>query len=152
MLNDPRMTNSTWIEGFSTDGSLHYAPYTNDPRVSHAHGWATGPTSVLSFYVAGLRLVESIGKTWLVQPFIGDLSLVEAGFETPLGFFGNSLAGLNGSIVGMNFSTPVGTSGSVILGDVEGSLVSSDGGTVVQLVGGAADGLNGGNWTLVVGM
>lgn len=39
MLNDPRMTNSTFIEGYSADGSLHYAPYTNDPRVSHAHGF-----------------------------------------------------------------------------------------------------------------
>ena len=47
MLDDPRMTNSTFIEGYSTDGSLHYAPYTNDPRISHAHGWATGPTSTL---------------------------------------------------------------------------------------------------------
>jgi len=39
MLDDPRMTNSTFVEGFSADGSLHYAPYTNDARVSHAHGW-----------------------------------------------------------------------------------------------------------------
>jgi hypothetical protein len=39
MLDDPRMTNSTFIEGYSADGSLHYAPYRNDPRVSHAHGW-----------------------------------------------------------------------------------------------------------------
>lgn len=29
MLDDPRMTNSTFIEGYSFDGSLHYAPYTN---------------------------------------------------------------------------------------------------------------------------
>ena len=47
MLDDPRMTNSTFIEGYSTIGELHYAPYTNDPRISHAHGWATGPTSSL---------------------------------------------------------------------------------------------------------
>jgi hypothetical protein len=32
MLDDPRMTNSTFIEGYSSDGSLHYAPYKNDPR------------------------------------------------------------------------------------------------------------------------
>ena len=47
MLDDPRMTKSTFIEGYSTNGELHYAPYTNDPRVSHAHGWATGSTSTL---------------------------------------------------------------------------------------------------------
>ena len=48
MLDDPRMTNSTFIEGYSTTGELHYAPYKNDPRISHAHGWATGPTSSLT--------------------------------------------------------------------------------------------------------
>lgn len=32
MLDDPRMTNSTFIEGYSADGSLHYSPYYNDPR------------------------------------------------------------------------------------------------------------------------
>ncbi len=48
MLDDPRMTNSTFIEGYSVTGELHYAPYANDPRISHAHGWATGPTSSLT--------------------------------------------------------------------------------------------------------
>jgi hypothetical protein len=48
MLDDPRMTNSTFIEGYSTTGELHYAPYTNDARISHAHGWATGPTSTMT--------------------------------------------------------------------------------------------------------
>ena len=52
MLDDPRMTNSTFIEGYSTSGKLHYAPYTNDPRISHAHGWATGPTSSLTVSVS----------------------------------------------------------------------------------------------------
>lgn len=32
MLDDPRMTNSSFIEGYSADGSLHYAPYSDDPR------------------------------------------------------------------------------------------------------------------------
>lgn len=32
MLDDPRMTNSTFIEGYGADGSLHYSPYPNDPR------------------------------------------------------------------------------------------------------------------------
>lgn len=38
MLDDPRMTNSTFIEGFSTDGTPLYPVYNYDPRVSHAHG------------------------------------------------------------------------------------------------------------------
>lgn len=48
MINDPRMTNSTFIEGYSANGVLHYPPYRSDPRISHAHGWATGPTFTLT--------------------------------------------------------------------------------------------------------
>ena len=47
MLDDPRMTNSTFIEGYSVTGSLHYAPNSNDAWISHAHGWSSGPTSSL---------------------------------------------------------------------------------------------------------
>jgi hypothetical protein len=38
MLDDPRMTNSTFIEGYSTTGELHYSPVLNDARISHVHG------------------------------------------------------------------------------------------------------------------
>lgn len=48
MMDDPRMTNSTFIEGYSADGTLHYPPYANDARISYAHGWATGPTYTLT--------------------------------------------------------------------------------------------------------
>ena len=48
MLDDPRMTNSTFIEGYSTTGELHYAPYASNAVISYAHGWSTGPTSSLT--------------------------------------------------------------------------------------------------------
>lgn len=151
MLDDPRMTNSSFIEGYSVDGSLHYAPYTNDPRVSHAHGWATAPTSLLSFYVAGIRLVGAAGKSWIIAPQVGNLTVVEAGFVTPLGEFSNAVtaSGVNESIVSMRFSTPLGTTGTVSLPGVSGQLVK--GNVSVGLVDGRAVGLAGGNWTLVVG-
>jgi hypothetical protein len=151
MLNDPRMTNSTFVEGYAFDGSLHYAPYNNDPRVSHAHGWSTGPTSALSFYVAGLHLESSGGKIWRIEPQVGDLTSVEAGFQTTLGTFSSSITttGVNGSISSLNFTTPSGTSGSIILPGIEGTLKSANG-TSVQLADGAATQLAGGNWTLVV--
>ena len=47
MLDDPRMTNSTLIEGYSMDGSLHYPAYASDAVISHAHGFSTGPTGSL---------------------------------------------------------------------------------------------------------
>ena len=153
MLNDPRMTNSTFIEGFSADGSLHYAPYSEDARVSHAHGWSTGPTSLLSFYVAGIHITSAIGKTWVIAPQLGDLTEVEAGYTTPLGAFSCKVTGSggqNGVITGLSFVTPVGTTGQVWLPGIQGKLVSSSG-TSVVLVNGDASGLNGGSWTLVIG-
>lgn len=114
MLDDPRMTNSTFIEGYSTNGDLHYAPYTNDPRVSHAHGWSTGPTSALSFYVAGINLVAAGGQEWKIAPRLGDLTEVDAGFSTSIGFFSaktkkdTKTGGLS-----IEFQAPEGTEGSV---------------------------------------
>lgn len=115
MLDDPRMTNSSLIEGYSTDGSLHYAPYDNDARVSHAHGWATGPTSALTFLGAGIRVLTAAGQTWEIQPRLGKITSLAAGFETPLGSYAanwtvSAAGGLSGS-----FATPEGTLGTLIL-------------------------------------
>lgn len=113
MLDDPRMTNSTFIEGYSTDGSLHYAPYTNDPRVSHSHGWATGPTSALTFYAAGLQLTSAAGKTWKLAPSLGGLKDVEAGYETTVGPFSSSIKADSDGGLTIEFSAPTGTSGVI---------------------------------------
>jgi hypothetical protein len=112
MLDDPRMTNSTFIEGYSTTGELHYAPYVNDARISHAHGWATGPTASLTAYVAGLQLVSAGGEKWRVAPELGDLRHVDAGFSTSLGVF-KARTEVGEKSVGMEFEAPVGTSGEV---------------------------------------
>lgn len=115
MLDDPRMTNSTFIEGYSTNGDLHYAPYANDPRISHAHGWATGPTSTLTFYGAGLQVTSAAGNTWLIDPQLGGLSNIEAGFKTNVGSFSAHTTALQGGGLNVTFSTPTNTSGSVRL-------------------------------------
>ncbi|KAK9775622.1 putative Six-hairpin glycosidase-like protein [Seiridium cardinale] len=105
MLDDPRMTNSSFIEGYSNNGSVHYPAYSTTERVSHAHGWATGPTSSLSFLGAGIQLTGAAGQTWKIAPALGGLESLEAGYETPLGTFAvewqNSTSGFNGS-----FETP----------------------------------------------
>jgi hypothetical protein len=112
MLDDPRMTNSTFIEGYSSTGELHYAPYLNDARISHAHGWATGPTSSLTFYVGGVQLLSAGGKTWRIAPQLGDLKHVDAGFSTSLGFFGVKTEMLDRTVE-MELETPLGTMGEV---------------------------------------
>jgi len=110
--------------------------------------WSTGPTSLLSFYVAGIHLTSSIGRTWRIAPNLGDLTEVEAGYETPLGKFTSSVkAGKDGQVVKLKFSTPAGTKGEVGLPGVQGKLVSKSGQSVV-LVGGTASGLAGGEWSL----
>lgn len=110
MLDDPRMTNSTFIEGYSTTGELHYAPYKNDARISHAHGWATGPTSSLTFYVAGIQLLSAGGQTWRIAPSLGDLKFADAGFSTSVGFF-SAKTQVGDSGWEVEFEAPEGTTG-----------------------------------------
>ncbi|KAI7972861.1 hypothetical protein EIK77_000748 [Talaromyces pinophilus] len=112
MLDDPRMTNSTFIEGYDVSGALHYPAYSDDARVSHAHGWSTGPLLALSSYVAGLQVLNS--TNWIAYPRPGNLSAFEAGFELNYGSFASSLK-VHGDSTSYSLSTPAGTSGSIIL-------------------------------------
>jgi len=157
MLDDPRMTNSTFIEGYSTTGELHYAPYNNDARISHAHGWATGPTSSLTQYVAGVQLLTAGGATWRISPSLGDLKFADAGFRTSLGFFGARTQVLDDSIM-LDFEAPEGTVGEVRIPVLEcaGRVVMSgmeglSGDVVVEVMAGQGDvdvkDVKGGRWT-----
>lgn len=112
MLDDPRMTNSSFIEGYSTDGSIHYAPYTNNARISHAHGWSTGPTGVLSRYAAGIQTVSANGSTWLMAPQPGNLTDIQAGYATPIGNFSAHYSSAQDGWT-YEFSAPAGTTGTV---------------------------------------
>jgi hypothetical protein len=160
MLDDPRMTNSTFIEGYSTNGDLHYAPYTNDPRISHAHGWATGPTSTLTFHAAGLQITGAAGSSWAIMPSLGGLTEVEAGYQTKLGSFSVKVNGGSSGAMVIDFSTPKGTSGvlSVPYPVSGGTLTVKSGGKEVTALTMAAGGsgrvqlddLPGGNYTAVL--
>ncbi|RAK80287.1 rhamnosidase B precursor [Aspergillus fijiensis CBS 313.89] len=141
MLRDPQITQSTFIEGYSTDGSIHYAPYANDARISHAHGWSTGPTYALTAYTAGLQLLGPAGNSWLIAPQPGGLTSIDCGFATALGVFSvvferDSVGRYNS----FSFGAPTGTTGRIELPGVRGTLVSTTG-QRVQLVNGTASGL-----------
>lgn len=118
-------------------------------RISLAHGWATGPTNLLSRYVAGVQIISAGGKQWQIEPQVGDLTTVESGITTPLGSFTVDItADGKGGITAFSFVTPAGTTGDVVLpGGTTGSLTSSSGQTVA-LTNGVATGLSGGTWTL----
>lgn len=154
MLTDPRMTNSSFIEGYSSNGDLHYPAYNNDARISHAHGWATGPTSSLTFGVAGLRLLSAGGEVWRVEPRLGDLMSVEAGFSTERGWFESKTRVVgDGKGLEVVFETPDGTRGSLggeWLGCDGEAVLRGDEERVVNVKGGKVEmgDLKGGKYSL----
>ncbi|CAN9188782.1 unnamed protein product [Alternaria alternata] len=119
--NHPNGTGgSTVIEGYRTNGTFGYRQergYGYDPSyVSHAHGWSSGPTSALTEFVVGLRVVEPAGREWVVEPRFGDLSEAEGGFVTGLGKFRVGwVRKKDGGEYTVGIETPVGTKGSVRL-------------------------------------
>ena len=92
-----------------------YRGYNYDASyTSHAHGWSSGPTSALTFYVLGLTVTSAQGKTWSVAPHTSGLSSAEGGFETPLGWYGVKWS-LTHKTFDLSIDVPLGTSGTVVL-------------------------------------
>ncbi|KAF9523611.1 Six-hairpin glycosidase [Crepidotus variabilis] len=118
MLYTNLSVESTLLEGFTANGSLSYRSYRGynyDPAyTSHAHGWSSGPTSALTFYVLGLQVLTPQGRTWSIAPHMSGLAAAEGGFETPLGWYGAKWA-LKSNVFSLNFTTPKVSSGSVRL-------------------------------------
>lgn len=115
MLQDARMTQSSFVEGYSTDGRLHDAPYSNDARISHAHGWSTEPTSALSMYAAGIQLTGPAGARWRIAPQPRNFSTVDAGLSTSRGQFAVQVQRQKGAYETFAFQTPSSTRGDVVL-------------------------------------
>lgn len=119
MLDGPGMTNSTTIEGYRVDGYVHYPAYPSISRNSHAHGWSTGPTSVLLQGILGIELTSPLGKTWIIEPKLTRwLSHAQGGFATKLGKFEVEVRLLKDvrsgeSVEGFRIKVPEGTSGVV---------------------------------------
>ena len=104
--------------------------YSDGAYTSHAHGWSTGPTSALTFFVLGLQVSSPIGQTWVLEPHLSGLTAVEGGFETPLGWFGAKWGlteGKNGKTLIVNLNTPNGTNGRVVIPTgAKGTVVTVD--------------------------
>ncbi|THH04410.1 hypothetical protein EW145_g5548 [Phellinidium pouzarii] len=132
MLYTNLSVQSTLLEGYTANGSLGYRSaigYNYDSSyTSHAHGWSTGPTSALTFYVLGLQVTSPRGATWALSPHFSGLNAAEGGFTTPLGWFGVSWEVKDNAIISMVVSTPVGTQGTVTIPGIETGL-QVDGGT-----------------------
>ncbi|KAF8893321.1 glycoside hydrolase family 78 protein [Infundibulicybe gibba] len=144
MLYTNLSVQSTLLEGFTANGSLGYRAAAgadfDHSFTSHSHGWATGPTPALTFFVLGLSITSPQGATWSVAPVLSGLGAAEGGFETGLGWFGVKWSA-NGSALTLDINTPDGTLGSAIIpgeGDVQidGKMVEVDpAGSIMILVG-----------------
>lgn len=86
MLDAPQGTASTFWEGYKTDGSSDYTDtgpgFRPGAYMSMAHGWATGPTSALTFYVLGIDPGPVDESTYDLVPHPGDLHHVEGQLDT----------------------------------------------------------------------
>jgi hypothetical protein len=60
--------------------------------------------------VLGFKVLEPGGRTWALRPALGNLTSVQAGFETGLGWFEASVEVREGSIE-VELDTPPGTDG-----------------------------------------
>jgi hypothetical protein len=111
-------TGSTVIEGYRVNGTFGYRSergYGYDPSyVSHAHGWSSGPTSALTEFVVGLRIIAPAGSAWTLKPQFGDLKWAQAGFMTGLGKFQAKWEKIAGGYT-LEFQTPKSTAGAVSL-------------------------------------
>ncbi|KAJ7641068.1 glycoside hydrolase family 78 protein [Roridomyces roridus] len=116
MLYTNLSVQSTLLEGFTKNGSLGYRSAAGynfyHTFTSHAHGWATGPTPALSFYVLGIQLTSVQGATWTIAPVLSGLPSAEGGISTGLGFFGVKWTA-TGNTLTMDIQTPEGTQGVV---------------------------------------
>jgi len=69
-----------------TDVHLTYGGYCYKSfRHSLCHGWASGPTSWLTQYVLGVKVIKPGCKAIKIEPHLGDLQWVKGTFPTPYG-------------------------------------------------------------------
>jgi hypothetical protein len=108
MLSSPNGTASTFWEGYLQDGTFDYAP----AYMSLSHGWATGPTSALTNYVAGIGPELSSTVPFHVIPHPGDLTQASATVSLPAGTVSTSWKyAQNGNSFSETITAPNGVAG-----------------------------------------
>jgi hypothetical protein len=88
MLTDPKGPQSTFWESMTTTGTYDSngsGPAPSASFTSLSHGWATGPTTALTFYVLGIAPDSVLGRTYHVIPHPGDLTHVEGNLTFDVG-------------------------------------------------------------------
>ena len=75
---NPFYTGTMW-ENIGPDGTA------TEARTSLAHGWASGPTSIMTSYVLGVQPVAPGYQTFTVSPHPGSLQWAQGAVPTPYG-------------------------------------------------------------------
>lgn len=81
MLTTPQGTASTFWEGYLRDGTPDY----QGSYMSAAHGWSTGPTSALTYWLLGIAPAADGGPGYRIAPRPGGLSHAQGRLTTPSG-------------------------------------------------------------------
>ncbi|KAF2022433.1 glycoside hydrolase family 78 protein [Aaosphaeria arxii CBS 175.79] len=136
-LNNENGTQSTVSEGHLVDGSWFYRfnmGYANPSYMSHAHSWSSGPTSVLTEHIVGLRVTEPAGESWEIKPVVVEsIDAAEAGFTTKLGKFSAKIE-IGGGNITIEWDTPSETKGNVVIPDQEPLKVNGGKGKVTRRI------------------
>jgi hypothetical protein len=75
---NPFFTGTMW-ENIGIDGTA------TESRTSLAHGWASGPTPIMTSYVLGVQPLDPGYQTFTVTPHFGSLRWAEGAVPTPYG-------------------------------------------------------------------
>lgn len=117
MLNAPHGTSSTFWEGYRTDGTSDYS----GSYMSAAHGWSTGPTSALTYFLLGITPSPDGGAGYSVAPRPGGLRRAEGQLTTPAGVIHVSWKARSHDGFDLSFSAPTGVVDEVAVPVPDGS-------------------------------
>ncbi|CUA70016.1 alpha-L-rhamnosidase [Rhizoctonia solani] len=120
-VNNPWYTGMTWEFINGTTGEPYRPNYS-----SQAHGWGSGPTWQLSYYVLGVSPAAPGYSTWSFAPRTVNLTFANGRVPTP---WGTIIAGWEdtGSTFDMRITAPAGTNGTILIPRAANKTVSING-------------------------
>ena len=121
--HNPFYTGTFW-ENIGPDGTA------TQSRTSLSHGWASGPTPIMTSYVLGVQPVAPGYATFTVTPHFGSLNWAKGAVPTPFGQIFVSWAKTGGGYL-LTVRAPSGTAGSITFGGFHATV---KGGTVRTLL------------------
>jgi alpha-L-rhamnosidase len=107
--DNPFFTGTMW-ENIGPDGTA------TEARTSLAHGWASGPTPIMTGYVLGVQPADPGYQTFTVAPRFGSLRWAEGAVPTPFGRIWVRWAKA-GPFFSVTVAVPAGTTALITLPD-----------------------------------